>query len=84
MVDPLGRLMAQYQVQTKDKEHIIGVEIDWVMSDELENHLHDINQKWILNQKHGEWCIILKKLKMTCANMQKECSQLTSQFHFLS
>ena len=42
-VDPLGRLTDQYQGQTKEKEHIIGVEIDWVMSDELENHLHDIN-----------------------------------------
>ena len=71
-MDPLGRLMAQYQGQTKDKEHIIGVEIDWVMSDELVNHIHDINQKWILNQNHGGWHIIPKKLKMTCANMQKE------------
>ena len=73
MVDPLGRLMAQSQIQAKEKEQIIGVEIDWVMSDELENHLHDINQKWILNQKTWGMAHYTKKLKITCANMQKEC-----------
>ena len=44
MVDPLGRLITQSQIQAKEKEHIIGVEIDWVMSDKLENHLEDTSQ----------------------------------------
>ena len=36
--------MGKDQEQTNDLEQIVGVEVDWVMSDDLENHIHDKNQ----------------------------------------
>lgn len=53
--------MAKDQEQTYDTEQIVGVEVDWVLSDDLENHLHDKNGKWIHSLKHGQWRIISKK-----------------------
>ena len=45
--DLIARLMAKDQEQTYDTEQIVGVEVDWVLSDDLENHMHDKNGKWI-------------------------------------
>ena len=35
----LARLKGKDQEQSNDLEQIIGVEVDWVMSDDLENHM---------------------------------------------
>ena len=37
------------------RSDIIGVKVEWVLSDELENHLCDNFQKEIIMMKHGEW-----------------------------
>ena len=42
---------------------IIGVNVEWVLSDELENLLCDNFQKVIKKMKHGEWHPVWKKLK---------------------
>ena len=63
--------MAKDQEQTNDFEQIVGVELDWVLSDDLENHIHDKNGKWIQNLKHGQCRIILKKIKLASANMPR-------------
>ena len=59
--DLLARLKGMDPEQTNDFEQIFGVEVDWVLSDDLENHLHDKNGKWIHSLKHGQWRIISKK-----------------------
>jgi len=70
--DLLARLMTKDHEQTHDIEQIVRVEVDWVLSDDLENHKHDKNGKWIHYLKHGQWRIISKKIKPTCANMPRE------------
>jgi hypothetical protein len=45
----LARLMGKDQEKNNVLEQIIGVEVDWVMSDDLKNHIHDKNRKWIHN-----------------------------------
>ncbi len=48
----------------ENSAEIIGVEVDWVLSDELENQIHDIAyQREIQRMKHGEWRTMSKKLK---------------------
>ena len=69
--DLIARLMAKDQEQTYDTEQIVGVEVDWVLSDDLENQLHDKNGKWIHSLKHGQWCIILKKVKTNMCQYAK-------------
>ena len=69
--DLIARLMAKDQEQTYDTEQIVGVEVDWVLSDDLENQLHDNNGKWIHSLKHGQWCIISKKVKTNMCQYAK-------------
>lgn len=38
----LARLKGKDPEQTNNLEQIIGEEVDWVLSDDLENHIHDI------------------------------------------
>jgi hypothetical protein len=39
----LARLTGKDQEKNNVLEHIIWVEVDWVMSDDLKNHIHDKN-----------------------------------------
>jgi hypothetical protein len=36
------------------------VEVDWVMSDDLKNHIHDKNRKWIHNWNIGNGALCQK------------------------
>ena len=83
-LDPLARLMEKDQEQTGYFEQIVGVEVAWVLSDDLENHIHDKNRQWIQRLKHGQWRIILKLSKPKSANRPRELGQLNSQYHFQS
>ncbi len=41
----LARLMAKDQEQTNDFKQILGVGVDWVVPDDLENQIHHKNEK---------------------------------------
>jgi hypothetical protein len=54
------------------RNEIIGVEIDWVLSDELENLLNDTaHQNEINKMKHGGWRSLSKNLKTTMCQYSK-------------
>ena len=55
------------------RNEIIGVDVDWVLSDELENLLHDTaHQNKINKMKHGEWRGLSKNIRLLCANTPRD------------
>ena len=62
--DVIGTILGLTDDEQEPTNDIIAVEVDWVLSDELENQIHGTaHRREIEKMKHGEWHTISKKLK---------------------
>ena len=57
--DVLATRMGVTDNELEPSNKIVGVDVNWVLSDEMENQLYDtVNQKEFKKMKHGEWHVL--------------------------